>query len=90
MLIIKLKSLLLWGHLHICPPWNLIPLVLSRLLKDKLSATVITLFWPSASWFKAREKRLCGESPATASYQPQEVTARFSRRVRSGIYRPGE
>jgi len=39
------------GNLYICPPWNLIPQVLSRLQQEGLSATIITPHWPTAIWF---------------------------------------
>lgn len=39
------------GNLYLCPPWNLLPQVLQRLCQEKLDATIITPFWPSASWF---------------------------------------
>lgn len=41
------------GNLYICPPWNLIPLVLQRLRQERLEATLITPYWPSAAWFPA-------------------------------------
>lgn len=39
------------GNLFICPPWNLIPQILQRLKQEKLEATLIAPFWPSAAWF---------------------------------------
>lgn len=39
------------GNLYICPPWNLIPQVLQRLRQEKLDATLIAPYWPSAAWF---------------------------------------
>lgn len=44
----QLKS---WGHLYICPPWNFLTRVLERLRQEKLEATVIAPFWPTAAWF---------------------------------------
>jgi len=40
-----------WGRLYICPPWNLIPIVLERLRQHRLKATVITPSWPGAIWY---------------------------------------
>ena len=40
-----------WGRLYICPPWNLIPLVLERLRRYHLPATIITPHWPGALWY---------------------------------------
>lgn len=39
------------GNLYICPPWNLIPQILQKLRTERLEATLITPFWPSATWF---------------------------------------
>ena len=39
------------GNLYICPPWNIIPRILSRLQQDKLEATIITPHWTSTIWF---------------------------------------
>jgi hypothetical protein len=39
------------GNLYLCPPWNLIPQVLQRLRQEKLEATLIAPFWPSAAWY---------------------------------------
>jgi hypothetical protein len=39
------------GNLYICPPWNLLPRILQQLREERLEATVITPYWPSAVWF---------------------------------------
>lgn len=39
------------GNLYMCPPWNLIPRILQKLREERLEATLITPFWPSAIWF---------------------------------------
>ena len=44
------------GNLYICPPWNLIPQVLQRLRQEKLDATLIAPFWPSAAWFPSKQE----------------------------------
>lgn len=39
------------GRLYICPPWNLLPLIIQRLRDQHPPATLITPWWPSAIWF---------------------------------------
>lgn len=39
------------GRVYCCPPWNLIPAVLQKIRQERVEATVITPFWPSALWF---------------------------------------
>jgi len=39
------------GRLYICPPWNLIPKILSQLQQQRCPATLITPNWTSAIWY---------------------------------------
>ena len=39
------------GNLYLCPPWNLISLILQKVKQEKVTATIITPNWPSAVWF---------------------------------------
>jgi hypothetical protein len=39
------------GRLYICPPWNLLPLIVQRLQREQVAATLITPWWPAALWF---------------------------------------
>lgn len=56
------------GNLYLCPPWNLIPQVLQRLRQQKLDATLITPFWPSAAWFPSvQAMALCPPVPIPRS-----------------------
>jgi len=56
------------GNLYLCPPWNLIPQVLQRLRQEKLEATLIAPFWPSAAWFPlVQEMSICPPVPIPRS-----------------------
>lgn len=39
------------GRVYACPPWSLISRVLQKIKMDKVKATVITPYWPSALWY---------------------------------------
>lgn len=39
------------GRVYLCPPWNFLPAVVTKLQGEYISATSITLCWPSAIWF---------------------------------------
>jgi hypothetical protein len=39
------------GRLYLCPPWNLLPQVISKLQREQVPATLITPWWPTAIWF---------------------------------------
>jgi len=52
------------GNLYLCPPWNMIPRVLQKLQQERLDATLIAPFWPSAIWFpQVRAMALCQPIP---------------------------
>lgn len=39
------------GNVYLCPPWNLLPLVLEKIRLEQITATIVTPHWPSAVWF---------------------------------------
>jgi len=39
------------GNVYLCPPWNLIPLVLQKVRQERMTATIVTPHWPSAVWY---------------------------------------
>jgi hypothetical protein len=52
------------GNLYICPPWNLLPRVLQKLTEERLEATLVTPFWPSAIWFpRVQAMSICRPIP---------------------------
>jgi hypothetical protein len=43
-----------WQHLgrvYICPPWNLLPAIISKIQRERIDSTLITPWWPTAIWF---------------------------------------
>jgi hypothetical protein len=44
------------GNVYLCPPWNLIPLVLQKVKQERLTATIVTPNWPSAVWYPTIKK----------------------------------
>jgi hypothetical protein len=44
------------GRLYACPPWNLLPLVINKILRERVSTTLITPWWPSAIWFPSLQR----------------------------------
>ena len=39
------------GRVYACPPWSLLSKVLQKIKLEKVKATVITPYWPSALWY---------------------------------------
>jgi hypothetical protein len=39
------------GNIYICPPWNLLPLILQKIRQEQTTATIVTPHWPSAVWY---------------------------------------
>lgn len=52
------------GNMYLCPPWNLIPRIIQKLRQERLEATLIAPYWPSAPWFPmVKEMALCQPIP---------------------------
>lgn len=39
------------GRLYLCPPWNLLQQIVTKIHRERVNATLITPWWPSAIWF---------------------------------------
>jgi hypothetical protein len=39
------------GNIYLCPPWNLLPIVLQKIRQEKIEATIVTPKWPTAVWY---------------------------------------